>query len=116
MKAMNRLGKLIGAGAVLVTLATAGSGCLWRPVGQQPPTTKVNFATTVSQQAVDKVDLLFAIDNSASMGDKQTILADAVPDLISGLLEPNCVSVENQQPVGKKADPNGSKENNFGCD
>lgn len=116
MKAMNRLGKLIGAGAVLMTLATAGSGCLSRPVGQQPPTTKVNFATTVSQQAVDKVDLLFMIDNSASMGDKQAILKDAVPDLIQGLLEPNCVTVDSQQPTGKRADPNGSKENNFGCD
>jgi hypothetical protein len=115
MKAMNRLGKLIGAGAVLVTLATAGSGCLSRPVGQQPPTTKVNFATTVSQQAVDKVDLLFMIDNSASMGDKQTILADAVPDLIGGLLEPNCITLDTQQPTGQKADPNGSKENQFGC-
>src|SRR6186713_1438859 len=29
-----------------------------------------------------KVDLLFAIDNSLSMGDKQRILAQTVPDLI----------------------------------
>ena len=61
------------------------------PVGKQPPTTKVNFTSTVSQQAVDKVDLLFAIDNSASMGDKQQYLAEAIPDLITRLVTPNCV-------------------------
>ncbi len=40
---------------------------------------------------VEKVDLLFAIDNSASMGDKQGLLATAVPVLVSRLLNPNCV-------------------------
>ncbi len=90
-------------------------GCLTRPVGQQPPTTKVNFTSTVSQQQVDKVDLLFMIDNSASMGDKQTILADAVPNLLLGLLKPKCVDPNGAQVGGKTADPNGNKGNNFNC-
>src|SRR3954462_8837784 len=68
-----------------LALCAAGAGCLTRPVGQQPPTTKDNFLTTISQAQVDKVDILFAIDNSSSMGDKQAILADAVPLLITGL-------------------------------
>ena len=34
----------------------------------------------------NKVDVLFMIDNSASMGDKQTLLALAVPDIIQGLV------------------------------
>jgi len=120
MKFSSRLGKrLFGGGAWAATalmLGAVGTGCLSRPVGQQPPTTKVNFTSTVSQQAVDKVDLLFAIDNSASMGDKQAILADAVPDLINGLLKPRCVDSEgNPDPGGSTADPAGNKENRFGC-
>ena len=39
----------------------------------------------------DKIDLLFMIDNSASMADKQAILAEAVPDLVSRLVNPRCV-------------------------
>jgi hypothetical protein len=38
-----------------------------------------------------KVDLLFDIDNSASMGDKQAYLAMAVPDLVGRLVQPNCL-------------------------
>ncbi len=37
------------------------------------------------------VDLLFMIDNSASMGDKQELLRQAVPDLLHRLTAPNCV-------------------------
>jgi hypothetical protein len=40
---------------------------------------------------VNKVDLLFDIDNSASMGDKQAYLEQAVPDLVTRLITPNCV-------------------------
>jgi hypothetical protein len=38
-----------------------------------------------------KLDLLFDIDNSASMGDKQAYLAEAVPDLVRRLVTPNCI-------------------------
>jgi hypothetical protein len=41
--------------------------------------------------SVDKIDLLFVVDNSSSMADKQQILATAVPDLLGGLLNPPCV-------------------------
>jgi hypothetical protein len=34
----------------------------------------------------NKVDVLFMIDNSASMGDKQALLAQAIPDFIQGLV------------------------------
>ena len=101
MKSNNWVGKAFVATAVL--LGTAGMGCLARPVSKGAPTTKVNFTSTVSQQAVDKVDLLFAIDNSQSMGDKQDILKDAVPDLIQGLLKPNCVTRETREKTGKLA-------------
>ncbi|CAN5925337.1 hypothetical protein BH11MYX4_BH11MYX4_61190 [soil metagenome] len=109
-----RLGKWLVVSAV-VGGTCVSVGCLTRPVGKQPPTTKVNFTSTVSQQQVDKVDLLFMIDNSASMGDKQQILSEAVPNLLVGLLQPKCVDPNGAQVGGKTADPNGNKGNNFNC-
>jgi hypothetical protein len=37
---------------------------------------------------VNKVDLLFDIDNSSSMADKQEYLAKAIPDLVARLVTP----------------------------
>ena len=51
----------------------------------------------------NKVDLLFMIDNSASMGDKQAVLADAVPKLLIGLLQPKCVGPNGISLDGKQA-------------
>jgi hypothetical protein len=45
--------------------------------------------------AVHKVDLLFMIDNSASMGDKQAYLATAVPELVARLVTPDCIDPAN---------------------
>ncbi len=120
MKWTNRLGKGLAAFAVLSVTGAGGAGCLARPVGKQPPTTKVNFTSTVSQQAVDKVDLLFMIDNSASMGDKQKILADAVPQLLTGLIRPRCVDANGaviKGPDGQdlRADPTKGEESKYGC-
>lgn len=39
----------------------------------------------------DKVDLLFVVDNSTSMGDKQALFTRAVPDLLDMLVNPPCV-------------------------
>ena len=54
-------------------------------------------------QKVDKVDLLFMIDNSASMADKQIILAAAVPDLVQRFTNPVCVDRTTREPVGNVA-------------
>jgi hypothetical protein len=48
---------------------------------------------------VDKVDLLLMIDNSASMGEKQEYLRSAVPDLVSRLVQPNCVDTNDPNKV-----------------
>jgi hypothetical protein len=48
-----------------------------------------------------KIDLLFDIDNSASMGDKQQYLLLAIPDLIDGLVNPNCIDHATGAVVGK---------------
>jgi hypothetical protein len=45
--------------------------------------------------SIEKVDVLFDVDNSASMGDKQNYLTAAIPDLINRLLNPNCVDASN---------------------
>ncbi|MDC3961189.1 hypothetical protein [Polyangium jinanense] len=41
--------------------------------------------------AAEKLDLLFAIDNSRSMADKQNILARAIPDIVQGVINPPCI-------------------------
>jgi hypothetical protein len=79
------IGAVCGVGVI-------GAGCLDRPVTSSGATTKTNFTASVTQNAIDKVDILFDIDNSASMGDKQAFLAAAVPDLITRLVQPNCVT------------------------
>ncbi len=43
---------------------------------------------------VSKVDLLFVVDNSRSMGPKQEILRTAVPELVARLVSPNCVDAQ----------------------
>ncbi len=51
----------------------------------------------------DKVDLLFAIDNSPSMGDKQQLLLQAIPTFISRLSNPWCVP--QTDPLGVPVPP-----------
>jgi hypothetical protein len=58
------------------------------PVDASP---EAEASATPRLSAVGKIDLLFDIDNSASMGDKQSYLAQAVPDLLRRLVTPNCV-------------------------
>ncbi len=82
---------------VTVAVAVCGAlsvidGCLTRPVEAGNPITKTNFITSIQQSTIDKVDVLFDIDNSASMGDKQAYLAQAIPDLVARLVTPNCVT------------------------
>lgn len=62
----------------------------------------------------DKVDLLFVIDNSASMADKQSVLANSAVTLIKGLVRPPCLSPSGI-PSGAVSDPTQSKENRYGC-
>ena len=93
-----------GAVSAVAVLGAGGAGCLNRPVQPGAPTTKTNFTAEVRQQAVDKVDLLFMIDNSASMGDKQGLLALAVPDLMTRLVTPNCIDNTSGAVTGTTSD------------
>jgi hypothetical protein len=60
--------------------------------------------SVVHNVPVDKIDLLLMIDNSAGMGEKQELLAEAVPTLIARLVTPNCVDRGN---VVGSSDENG---------
>jgi hypothetical protein len=76
---------------LLTLFAGAGAGCLDRPVAPAKPKTTNVFVDPLLQNAVDKIDLLFMIDNSRSMKDKQLILREAVPRLLSRLITPMCI-------------------------
>jgi hypothetical protein len=62
---------------------------------------------TGPQTKSTKLDLLFVVDNSPSMADKQTFLQQAVPAMLIRLLIPNCVDA-NGVPNGSSADANGA--------
>jgi hypothetical protein len=90
-------------------------GCLTRPVEASDPITKTNFITSIATGTIDKVDILFDIDNSASMGDKQAYLSKAIPDLLTRLVQPNCVdtnmNITGQSSLaGTCTDPNSNPE------
>jgi hypothetical protein len=52
---------------------------------------------------VDRIDLLFMIDNSASMTDKQNVLASAVPEFVERFTNPVCVHRETREFEGTVA-------------
>ncbi|MEO7330603.1 MAG: hypothetical protein ABI193_18660, partial [Minicystis sp.] len=75
----------------LVVGVTGVMGCLDRPLAPNDPKSTHTYNDKLPQSRVDKIDLVLMIDNSGSMADKQAILADAVPDLVKGLVDPLCV-------------------------
>jgi len=100
VKSNGLMGRLRVAGAGLVAAATAATlvvGCLDRPVVKQSPRTSNVFVAEIRQTAVDKIDLLFMIDNSISMADKQAVLGDAVPVLLNRLVTPACIDANGTQ-------------------
>ena len=59
----------------------------------------------LAESGIDKIDLLLAIDNSSSMADKQQILAAAIPQLVTGLLNPPCIDPSTGAPGTQPANP-----------
>ena len=80
---------LLLGGTVLV------SGCLDRPIGNSRPVTTNVVIQRQINNAINAIDLLLMIDNSSSMADKQKVLADAVPQLLTQLVQPSCVDANN---------------------
>jgi hypothetical protein len=89
----------------LTAAGALGGGCLERPIATPPPRTSNTFVDQLRQTKVDKIDLLFVIDNSSSMADKQAFFANAVPQLVRRLVNPDCVNRDTgERVVGPGAD------------
>jgi hypothetical protein len=102
---------MLAGGVILIGgVPATNGGCIERDVVSSKPSTSTIFTSTVQSEAVDKVDLLFVIDNSASMGDKQAYLEQSVPDLLNRLVNPNCIDPSTSAVVGS-SDSNGKCAN-----
>lgn len=78
--------------AVCTALSVVVCACMSRPVAETEPQTSNLYVEPIQNDVIDKIDLLFMIDNSGSMADKQKLLARAVPQLVDRLVIPRCVS------------------------
>lgn len=99
-------GRRTFARAALLSLSAAsaalGISCLERPVVRESPATSNQFVDTVTLNRVDKIDLLFMVDSSRSMADKQVILEAAVPVLLKRLITPDCLDATDAR-TGQQA-------------
>lgn len=80
MKVRN-LGAGLFAGVLLATAGLATSGCLDRDLRPLTPCVSQGFVANIEQGGVDKVDVLFMIDDSGSMSQEQQSIADQMPRL-----------------------------------
>ena len=99
---IGRIARTAALGAI--GIAALSSACLDRPVAPATPSVTARVNEKAKQSKVSKIDLLFMIDNSSSMADKQGILAEAVPDLVDRLVNPVCVFADGT--VSGKPDGN----------
>ena len=83
--------KTIPTSVPFVVAALAASACLTRDVATEQPITRLSVTAAQDATKINKIDLLFAIDDSRSMGDKQEFLKQAVPVLLKRLVRPNCI-------------------------
>lgn len=92
---------------LLVGVCTIASGvisaCMSRPVTSTEPHTSNLYVEPIRNEVIKKIDLLFMIDNSQSMGDKQALFAKAVPQLVNRLVVPRCVNATGD--VSMRASP-----------
>ena len=98
-------GSLI-AGSVLLASALGLGGCLRREVVEQSPNTSNVFVEKLQSSSIKAIDMLFVIDNSVSMSDKQQILEQAVPKMLERLLTPDCVEKDANGNVIDRAPAN----------
>lgn len=93
-RSLLRRGTRYASASLLLGGTLVGSGCLDRPVGVSRPVTTNVVVQRQINNAINAIDLLLMIDNSSSMADKQKTLADAVPQLLTQLVQPACVNEE----------------------
>src|SRR5262249_16440225 len=103
--ALSRHSFVLGRLAPLTIGVLSFAACLDRPLEPEDPRTTTTVTEKLPQSRVDKIDLLLMIDNSQSMADKQSILADAVPDLVKGLTSPLCLDEHGVPAASQPASP-----------
>ncbi|HEY2512516.1 MAG TPA: hypothetical protein VGI39_16730 [Polyangiaceae bacterium] len=86
-------------GGTTLEAGTGEGGPSGNPEGGVVPDGGSGIFAAVPTPGIAKIDLLFMIDNSASMGDKQSYLEAAIPDLITRLVTPNCLDDANPSKV-----------------
>jgi hypothetical protein len=74
----------------------SGTGCTGAACACGPTA----LVQDLTQQSVNKIDLVLAVDNSAAMAYKQQLLSQVVPELLAGLLNPPCVDATTGVIVG----------------
>jgi hypothetical protein len=74
--------------ALLAMLVLTAWACVSHPLGQPTPDPVIVTTGKVVVVASRKLDLLFMVDNSPSMGPKQAKMADQFPGLIEALRDP----------------------------
>lgn len=75
-----------GVGVLLTSLALLQVGCLDRELRPITPCVSQGFIESIEQEGVDKVDMLFMVDNSGSMEQEQTSLATNFPRMVRALV------------------------------
>jgi len=98
------MGRTTTAAFVCAAALISASACLSRPLATTEPHTSNLNVERIRNEVIDKIDLLFVIDNSQSMGDKQTLLANAVPQLVDRLIVPRCVNADGVGPRRQRVD------------
>jgi hypothetical protein len=88
--------------ALPAALSTVLFGCPNQELAPLTPCTVSGVSLEVPQSGVDKVDMLFMIDNSGSMSQEQKKLADALPKLVAALATGNKNGMP--KPAGEKSD------------
>ena len=90
---------LLGLGGVSLVACVDPIFDLQGTGGQSGTGASVGSGGSAGPSVANKIDLVLAVDNSASMADKQQILALAIPDLIAGLVNPKCLDDTTKLPA-----------------
>lgn len=83
--------QVVACFGVGLLLSFVQTGCLTRDVVEAQPQTSNLYVKPIENSVIDKIDLLFVVDNSPSMADKQAILGRAIPQMLERLIRPDCV-------------------------
>src|SRR4051794_27350529 len=86
------------SGLALAGLLTGLVGCLDRPAAPVDPRLQSGIEIEIANHQVDKVDVLFVVDNSNSMAANQAQLAAQFNTLLGGLIDPHTDCDHDGQP------------------